>query len=228
MQLPETFISARGLGFSKQELEKSEAKYLRRWSLTYQTLRSLCRDHPGHQSERDVAAKVWLIGRAYATQIERSVKSQGGQGSSLDQVVSLMHKSDTDEWLTELPDEDGIALTDELIPGCIRVHARLVRLLESITHDSRSPRSFASKYLHFHRPVVPIYDSVASWALGKLVRWRQAFDCDQLGEPEDVIYRQFLMHLRQLQGQAHRAGVRPSVRELDWYLMHEAERLSPP
>lgn len=209
-------------------MEKSEAKYAKRWSLTYQTLRSLCHDHPGHRSERDVAAKVWLIGRAYATQIERNVKSQGGQGSSLDQVVSLIHNkgSEIDDWLAELPDEDEIALTDELILRCIRIHGRLVRLLETITHDRRSPRSFASKYLHFHRPVVPVYDSVASWALGKLVHWKQAFDCDAFGESEDVIYRQFLMHLRQLQGQAHRASVRPSVRALDWYLMHEAERLS--
>ncbi len=82
----------------------------------------------------------------------------------------------------------------------------------------------ASKYLHFHCPVVPIYDSVASKTFSKLMRWRQAFDSNALDEPEDMIYRQFVMHLRQFSGLAMQTGVLASVRALDWYLMWEAER----
>jgi len=155
------------------------------------------------------------------------VVSSGGQGSSLDRLVTLMHENarDIDGWFAELPNEEERALTDDVISKCVWVHGRLVRLLERITHDGKSPRSFASKYLHFHRPVVPIYDSVASQTLNKLVRWRRAFDSTHLGEPEDVSYRQFVTHLRQLNGLALRAGVFASVRALDSYLMQEAERL---
>lgn len=213
------------MGFSREQFEESEAKYCARRSLTYDTLRSLCRDYCKHDTEREVAAKVWLVGRAYATQIERHVVSRDGQGSSLDQVVTLMHENarDIDGWIAELPNEEERALTDDEISKCVRVHGRLVHLLETITHKGKSPRSFASKYLHFHRPVLPIYDSVASQALNKLVRWKRAFDSNALGEPEDVAYRQFVMHLRQLNGLALQTGVVASVRALDWYLIQEAE-----
>jgi hypothetical protein len=112
-----------------------------------------------------------------------------------------------------------------VIPQCIKAHAHLVRLLAGITHKGQSPRSFASKYLHFHRPVIPIYDSVASGALSGIVRWRSVFDCEQFGEPEDLVYRQFVMHFRQLAGLARQANIKASVLELDWYLLEEGERL---
>jgi hypothetical protein len=82
-----------------------------------------------------------------------------------------------------------------------------------------------SKYLHFHRPVMPIYDSVASQALSRLLRWRNAFDCASFGQPEDLDYRQFVMHFRQLSGLARQACIEASVKELDWYLLDEGERL---
>lgn len=186
-------------------------------------------EHPKHSSEKEVGAKVWLIGRSYATQIERKVVSRGGQGSSLGQVVTLMHRhgSEIDGWIAELPDEDESALTDEVIHRCVHVHGRLVRLLGRITYKRQSARSFASKYMHFHRSIVPVYDSVATLALSKLVRWKSAFDTKAISEPEDVTYRQFVLHLRQLGGQARQSGAQPSVRALDWYLMEEAERLRP-
>jgi hypothetical protein len=224
---PEIFPLIRGAGFSPDRLEASEADYKVRWSLVYETLRSLCREYPRHKSERAVAAKVWIIGRSYATQIERKVVSRGGQGSSLDQVVTLIHDNwrDIDSWIADLPDGEESALSDDVVLKCVRAHGRLVHLLETITYRGQSPRSFASKYLHFHRPVVPIYDSVASQSLSKLVRWRAEFDCGPLGEPEDAAYRQFVMHFRQLNGLTVGARLNPSVRALDWYLMNEGERL---
>jgi hypothetical protein len=73
--------------------------------------------------------------------------------------------------------------------------------------------------------MIPIYDSVATNVLGKILRWRPEFDCAALGTPEDPTYRQFVMHMRQLNGLAVRSGLKPSVRALDSYLMFESERL---
>ena len=44
------------------------------------------------------------------------------------------------------------------------------RQLLTTSFQITSPRrSFVSKYLHFHRPAIPIYDSVASKALSGLM-----------------------------------------------------------
>jgi hypothetical protein len=216
----------RGVGFSPDRFGASETDYASQWSIIYDTLRSLCRKYPGHASRSSVAAKVWIIGRTYATQIERRVESDGSQGSSLDQVVTLIHANAEviDGWIAHLPDADEAALDDGFIPGCVHAHGALVEILKTIT-KGKAPRSFASKYLHFHRPIVPIYDSVASAVLSKIVRWRAGFDCGPLRDPEDTAYREFLMHLRQLNGLAIASGLQPSVRALDWYLMGESERL---
>lgn len=222
MPLPELRPLKKGDGFSPERLRESEGDYVAQQWITYDTLRSLCRRHPEHTSRNCVAAKVWIIGRTYSTQIERKVKSDGGQGSALHQVVTFMHENcgTIDESIGGLPNYDEMPLDDSLLPNIISAHGALVELLKVVT-GGHAARSFASKYLHFHRPVVPIYDSVTSGVLSKLVRWRRIFDSGRLGNPEDADYRQFVMHLRQLNGLA---PTKPSVRALDWYLMREAER----
>ncbi len=227
VQFPALIGRSRDADFSKVRFREAQTEYLKWWSLTYQSLRSLCERHPGHTSENEVAAKVWIIGRTFATQIERQVESSGGAGSSLGRVVKLLyeHRGAIDRWISEVPMGERAASFDDVIVKCVQVHARFVKLLETITYKGQSPRSFASKYLHFHRPMVPIYDSVASYALSKIVRWRKAFDCGPLGEPEDTTYRQFVLHLRQLNGLAAADGLYPTVQELDWYLLEEGDRL---
>jgi hypothetical protein len=217
LRLPDLLPLRKGGGFSSDRFRSSECDFASRWSIVYDTLRSLCRQQPRHTARNVVAAKVWIIGRTYATQIERRVESSGGQGSSLDQVVTLIHKNADaiDKWIDRIPERDEATLDDGAISDCIHAHGGLVSLLKKITKE-KAPRSFASKYLHFHRPAMPIYDSVASQVLSKLVRWRAQFDCGSLGEPEDGGYREFVMHLRQLNGLAAQTGLHPSVRALDW------------
>jgi len=41
------------------------------WDLGNQTLYSLCQDHPMHDRDDVIIAKVWLIGRSYAAAVER-------------------------------------------------------------------------------------------------------------------------------------------------------------
>jgi len=65
------------------------------------------------------------------------------------------------------------------------VHGRLTEPLTGVTTDGKTPRSFVSKYLHFHNPVVPIYDSCALAGSVRLVRWDVSdlpFDCPPCGD----------------------------------------------
>jgi hypothetical protein len=212
--------ASRKNAFSKEIFERAEEDYRAKWMLVYDTLRNLCVKHPKHESFQDVAAKVWLIGRAYSTQIERKVQSDGTQGSSLTKIVSHItnHGAELDGWLAKLPENEE-RLAEKHMRIVLEVHGNFMQLMSTIT-KGQGARSFVSKYLHFHRPVVPIYDSVAVASLQKQVRWsedvKKALNSDA-GDPE---YRYFLMRLTTLQARAEAAGFVPSVRQLDWYLMY--------
>jgi hypothetical protein len=103
-----------------------------------------------------------------------------------------------------------------------------VKLLATLTYNKQLPRSFVSKYLHFHRAIVPIYDRVAADTLNALLPWKKAYDCTPLDEAEDKDFRQYVMQLRQLNRAAERAGFAPKMMELDWYLLCEADRPTDP
>src|SRR4051812_35154771 len=136
------------------------------------TLSRLGRENPDHARRSSVCAKLWIIGRTYATGIERKVATTGSQGSSMSQV--------TDLFLSHAPEIDGLfdelrEITEPLdlvrLKAIVSIHGRLVSLLCPITRKNQSTRSFVSKYMHFHNPAVPIYDSVATAALRGLIRW---------------------------------------------------------
>src|SRR6266705_3445447 len=56
------------------------------------TLYTLCRRHPDHTQIGEISAKLWLIGRGFATGVERQVPSTGNQGGSLWKMVLHMKK----------------------------------------------------------------------------------------------------------------------------------------
>ena len=219
-------IAAGRYKFSPKRFRKSVKDYETRSALIYQTLERLCEEHPHHRSEKAIGAKVRIISRTFAAQIERKIRSDGSPGSSLRQLVShfLVHGVDIDKWIKKIPNGSNHRMDAKAVPAILDVQSRLVNLLREITtNGEQSPRSFVSKYLHFHRPLVPIYDSVASSALKKLVPWQKCFDDGSVDPPGDEKYRRYVMRLWQLNGQAIKAGVDPTVRELDRYLFAETE-----
>src|SRR6516225_8308780 len=68
--------------FSASEYRKSLADYRAKWCAIDETLYDLCRRYPDHSDLRGINAKLWIIGRTYATGIERKIFTQGSQGSS--------------------------------------------------------------------------------------------------------------------------------------------------
>jgi hypothetical protein len=67
-------------------------------------------------------------------------------------------------------------LDEEKLKVVATAHGPLCRLLCPVLREGVSPRSFAAKYLQFHRPAVPIYESYAFWKLTRLCRWRHEFN----------------------------------------------------
>jgi hypothetical protein len=133
------------------------------WDVANKVLYDLCRTHPNHDDEAVNIAKVWLIGRAYATAIERGSKSDR-QGDDLytKRVGPTLKQCGMDKVL--MP-RRKLRRPDAKI--VCKAHAAIVvrfRRISKLNHPS-----LASKYLHFHCPEAAyIYDSRAKRAIGGL------------------------------------------------------------
>jgi len=136
--------------------------HARDWGVTDGVLYELCRKHPSHEALSAVNAKSLLIGRTFATGIERHIKSAGSQGSSIGQLARHLQRNGSlvDGIIGRLA---GLKepLDLQSLPIVVREHGKFCQLLVKISRNGNVPASFASKYLHFHCPMVPIYDSLA-------------------------------------------------------------------
>ncbi|TAL53821.1 hypothetical protein [Pandoraea sp.] len=131
------------------------------------TLYKMCEKHPAHRDEGAVISKIWIIGRAYAAAIERQAiknldlerKSASGKAAELLKSSTLdSNLADTLRQRTHFVKDPGRA---------VQIHGSVLATLDGMM--ARQPRSFVSKYLHFHNPrLFPIYDTQAKYALSKL------------------------------------------------------------
>ncbi len=203
---------------SVDELDHSRADFDRIWGGVDEVLYALCRQHPRHDDLRTTAAKLALINRVYAAGMERRVSPRPGeQAIAVIAEYVYRHGADVDEILGELS-----ALSEPLsVSGVSRIvdlHGRFTRLLVGVTTDGKAPRSFAAKYLHFHAPVVPLYDSYVAAAIVKRVRWdpRAApFPCPPAGDGE---YYNFCVRFWRVYVACRRQGLDVTVKSLDTLL----------
>ncbi|HUU42372.1 MAG TPA: hypothetical protein VMX57_01245, partial [Planctomycetota bacterium] len=78
--------------FSPARYRLAVKEYEETWSATDETLYALCRRFPRHNDENGVNAKLWIIGRTYATGIERKIPTDGAQGGSMTKVAEHLVK----------------------------------------------------------------------------------------------------------------------------------------
>jgi hypothetical protein len=77
------------------EYKKACTDYKQNWALLNEILYKMCKDCRFHKNLSAINAKVWIIGRTYATGIERMISSIGAQGDSLGQLAKHMYKNRT-------------------------------------------------------------------------------------------------------------------------------------
>jgi len=213
--------------FSADDYRRAVADYGRSWRATDEALYALCRRHPGHADPGGVNAKLWIIGRTYATGIERKIPANGKQGGSMSQLAGhlLAHARQLDDLFARLR-----RVKEPLDPDKLRtildLHGQFIALTRPVLRRNQSPRSFASKYMHFHCPAVPIIDTYADRACHRLVRWHKSFCLFDLPAGADETYAWYVLRFWQLYQQARAAGVRPTVKHLDYYLLCAAEGMA--
>lgn len=207
--------------FNENEYSSAVSRYEAEWSLLDETLYRLCRENPDNSSRVSVFAKVFIIGRSYQTGIERQVTTRGTQGSSITQVAEglLKHGGKLDEWIGSLSGK----LDSADLHAIVDVHGRILNLLKPITRKMKSPRSFVSKYLHFHVPAVPIYDSYADWSLRGLVPWDEALNVYNAPKAADHEYDRFVKRFLRLCSMLQEKELMVSVKHLDHYLLWMAD-----
>ena len=95
---------------------------------------------------------------------------------------------------------------------------RFIALIQSVVRRKQSSRSFSSKYMHFHCRAVLITDTYAVGACRKMVRLHTSFLLFDLPAEANEYYARYLLLFRPLHVIARDAGLKPTVKQLDYYL----------
>ena len=145
----------------------------------------------------------------------------GGEDFILEKVAPRLVGWHLDKWLAEEPQHKWAFVQQPEL--AVQIHAHLLQRLKPLL--SRNPRSFVSKYLHFHnRELFPIYDSRATAAI-RLVTPASRHVETIPAACADEAYSSFCARLhwllRHLQSQF---GVRLSLREVDNLLLEVHRR----
>ena len=190
----------------------------RDWGAVDDVLYRLCRECPDHSERRGLTAKLALVSRAYSAGLERRVTPPKGQ-QAITVIAEFVHAhhAEVDAIIQGLAVVEE-PLTVQTMQGIVNLHGRFTTLLRGVVTDGKAPRSFAAKYLHFHRPVVPIYDGYAAIGVGKLVRWdakNLPFARPDDGDPD---YYEFCVRFWRLYDACRKAGLEVTVKMLDNYL----------
>lgn len=206
--------------FSLSKYKRACRDYQSNWKARDDALRALCKKYPNHKYRHGSNAKLWIIARSYATGVERRIESAGTQGSAIEQLSDHFWKNrvSVDKIIRSLHSVRE-PLTDTKLAQIADAHGRLVRIVQRILKRKEHPRSFVSKYLHFHNPAVPIFDSVVVKGMRKLYPRRREDGSIAASKVQDKDYRSFLMRFSLLYREVRRQGATPSVRFCDYYLL---------
>jgi hypothetical protein len=188
------------------------------WMLGSEVIYGLCSNFPKHTKENEVRAKIWLIGRSHAVAIERRKKNLDKKGDwfydyAIREFIKFSKKERFDEKLSKLKNKkfDEAKLKEILI-----LHNELVKFFKELTGLEK--RSLASKYLHFHMPIFPIYDSRANRSIKKIVKGNIE-EFKLIGDKE---YSKFCYKILFLYEEIKKqTGKFPTLREIDTFLVKE-------
>jgi len=204
----------------KQLYNEAKEEYDQRVSLLDRTLYRLCKKHPHHATKAEIHAKVWIIGRTYGTGIERIGSSTGKQGGVMQSLVKRI-------WTKRKRVHEIIAplvglkhpLDERKLNLIVEQHAKLLRLISPRSkkqpRSQKQARSFVSKYLHCHIPLVPIFDSVAAKYAPKLCRFNSSMYLEESPNRSDLTYYKHCCRVLQLSKELRQFGIRPKVRIID-------------
>jgi hypothetical protein len=202
---------------TKEEVVKALANDA--WDLGNQVLYDLCSQYPQHKSQKEILAKIWLIGRSYAAALERRKNRSSDSIGDLfyeDKAFPKIKNSEIDRWIGSLKDNSKPEES-------IEAHFKLTKLFHEISELEK--RSLASKYLHFHQPnLFFIYDSRAVKAIRQITPANEKQLPNLLPIEKDTEYLKFFRRCLWLRDELeNKLERKPSPREIDKILLVVAD-----
>ena len=132
------------------------------WHQSNKVLYDLCNKHRGHNNIQGTIAKLLIIGRVYAAEIERNHNNTPREKLYKNLALKLK-RGGFDKQLAGV--KRSIKNIDRINNSNLKKVLAVHKWLMNQIHNSGGPKeaiSFASKYLHFHLPnVYFMYDSRA-------------------------------------------------------------------
>lgn len=204
------------------------------WAAYDEPLRAACDKYPRHDRLDGVIAKVGLVQRAYEAGLERHVRRRAENAIVV--VARALHQArhriDPEVRYLRRVVGNGKQFDAARLAATLTVHASVLKVIQKKTRGGNAPRSFVSKYLHFHCAGVPIFDERARKMMGhrEWYGWREtsrrvdvrALDVPRAADPQ---YARYLQQFLAMWNDARESGIRPNVRSLDAYLVSWSETL---
>jgi hypothetical protein len=149
------------------QLQRALEHYRATWQSADAELYGLCQRRWSHHNFADVYTKVAIMGRVYEAGVPRSFQAPGDSEATV--TYGLIEQADLiEKRLTAL---HGRRFDRQTAAEIVELHGGVTRKLAERTGDAWLT-SFVSKYLHFHCPIVPLYDSNAAGRIGQFVDWQ--------------------------------------------------------
>jgi len=124
---------------------KEERKY---WKVRDDVLYKLCKKYPDHEREDEIIAKIIIIGRVYAAQVERGKGEISNDEFFKNKIPKKLKK--VDSIIKGLSGINKITIENKTsLRKILKAHYNLSNIFKDIGNQSDS---LASKYLHFHKP----------------------------------------------------------------------------
>jgi hypothetical protein len=194
------------------------------WKSVDEELHELFRRRPSHRDYSDVYTKVVMIERVYRAGVLRAFKGDAKAKAEITVARELVAQADVLEGhLAALADQ---TLNRKTALQIVELHGWITASLAPSAGDVWLT-SFVSKYLHFHCPIVPVYDSKAAGSVGGFVKSptdQQSVTAlrRSLGHlrPSSRAYRSFVPSFVALYQRARaETSPEPSVKEVDYMLL---------
>ena len=194
-------------------LSEAIRDYEASWEPVDSELYDLCRRR-SHDDFEDIYTKVAIVGRVYQTGIIRVWRGKGKPENEISRV--LIEQADSIQ--SGLERLRGQPFDDQAARDIVQLHGDVTTAI-SRRSGNVFLTSFVSKYLHFHSPIIPIYDSIAQAAIGKLVD-RKSVRKALTALPEGArAYRNFVAAFVVLHERAYaETTLKPTVKQLDHLL----------
>lgn len=206
--------------FKIEDFDISEFNNLKnqKWKFGNSILYDLCKNHSSHDDDEKVRAKIWLIGRSYAVAIERRKINRHINDDFYDYAVKEFIKfnkeTNFDEKLKEI---ENLEFDENSIKKILILHSELTNFFKDITGLEK--RSLASKYLHFHNPLFPIYDSRVKKSLNGIVKGNIRHE---FGDAEYSYFCNKILFLHK--HIKDNFNIIPTMREMDTFLVEVANK----